>query len=142
MKALVMSVVPRAPRVFRVLFVACETQSIARLPSDEPNLLYVFADTPDDAVRPLSQTQYDCVIALIDPGNIHSMAALDALQSHVQNSGLPLACLSTFNPLWIENLTAQLGIEKLFRTMPLYDEIACFVRGCDRVKRVGPSRLN
>ena len=116
------------PQNLRLLFVNCIEGDVDWNEGiDLSGISLEVANSTKEFAAKLLAKEIDCAIALIDPGDSDCLKMLDYVMVVANEQKVPLAGMSRFNPLWIENLMTQLGFEKHFRKFPERADIANFI---------------
>lgn len=109
-----------------ILFAKCASGNvlfdIATLSPRNENFV---ANSPHDAKDMMEKTRFDYAVAFVDPATKASIHQPEGLQRMASTFDVPLASMSLFNPIWIENLMARLGIARHFRAFPDQNELTC-----------------
>jgi len=79
---------------------------------------HAFSPNIEDASKKMANTRYGCMIAYVDPSKKESIDQLQKLRDLAEKTGIPLATISQFNPVWMGNLMAQLGVTEHFKSFP------------------------
>ncbi len=108
-----------------VLIVDCaQSDQHEDVPAATQNLEFYLAPTSSDVQEMMLFRAFDCVLVRINPGCRENLEQMATVRDLVVGHGVPLVSMSTFNASWIENLMAQLRVQKHFRQFPTHDELS------------------
>lgn len=115
-----------------ILFVDCTGRANTTIPErSEIGRMSLFARTLDETKVFLSLGVVDGVVAVIDPLEEDTIERSSNIVRLAKEAGTPIASMASFNPIWIENLTEQLGFVTHFRKTPSPEEIDLFAANRD-----------
>ncbi len=113
------------PAKLHILFVDCtQNGQYEDAPIGISDIDFLLTSQPFNAQEMMEFKECDCVLIRVDPGSRGNLEQLAAVLCSAVAEGVPLVSMSTFDASWIENLMAQLGVEKHFRQFPNYNEIS------------------
>jgi hypothetical protein len=108
-----------------ILFVDCtQAEKSSDAPLSTADMEFHFRASPINVQAIMEFTGYDCVLMCVDPCSGENLEELDTVLFSCNEQGVPLFSLSSFDASWIENLMAQLGVEKHFRRVPSHEEMS------------------
>ena len=113
------------PAKLNILFVDCAPSGdYEYAPTGTSKMEFHLRSTPISAQGMMEFKDFDCLLIRVDPGSQQHLEQMDVILHSAKTQGIPLISIATFGANWIENLMAQLGIEKHFSQFPSYEDVS------------------
>lgn len=111
------------PPKLNILFVDCAPSGDYEYPpAGTSKIEFHVRPTPISVQGMMEFKDFHCLLIRVDPGSQQHLEQMDVILNSANTQGIPLTSIATFDANWIENLMAQLGIEKHFRQFPSYED--------------------